>query len=112
LASRRVRHRDEGLRWQRRRHDGDYPREKFALFTVIAVQDPCIEVSDADGTHYRVTCHPRQAEPLRPGDVTIVDQATPAEGITVVERLTTRGQRDGCRYDLLHWQLASKAEPA
>jgi hypothetical protein len=90
----------------------DYPREKYALFTVIAVQDSNIEVSDADGTHYHVECHPRQAEPLRPGDVTIVNQATPTEGLTVVERLTTSGQRDGCRYDLLNWQLASKSERA
>jgi hypothetical protein len=90
----------------------DYPREKYALFTVIAVQDRYIEVSDADGTHYRVECHPQQAEPLRPGDVTIVNQATPAEGLTVVERLTTLGQRDGCLYDLLNWQLASKSEQA
>jgi hypothetical protein len=90
----------------------DYPREKYALFTVMSVQDPCIEVSDADGTHYRVECHPQQAEPLRPGDVTIVHQATPAEGLTVVERLTTLGQRNGCRYDWFNWQLAAKSEPA
>jgi len=90
----------------------DYPREKYALFTVIAVQESYIEVSDADGTHYHVQCHPRQAEPLRPGDVAIVNQVTPEEGITVVERLTTLGQRDGYLYDLLNWQLASKSEPA
>ncbi len=90
----------------------DYPREKYALFTVIAVQDPYIEVSDADGIHYHVECNPWQAEPMRPGDVAIVNQSTPAEGVTVVERLTTLGQRDGCLYDLLNWQLASKSEPA
>ena len=90
----------------------DYPREKSALFTVVSVQNPYLEVSDADGTYYRVESHPRQAEPLRPGDVTIVDQATPAEGLTVVERLTTRGQRDRCRYDWFNWRLTAKSEPA
>jgi hypothetical protein len=90
----------------------DYPRQRYALLTVIAMQESSIEVADADGTHYRVRYLPRQAEPLRPGDVVIVNQSTPAEGLTVVERLTTLGQRDGCQYELLNWQLASKSEPA
>ena len=90
----------------------DYPREKFALFTVIAVQASYIEVTDADGTRYRVRCIPRQANALRPGDVAIVNQATPTEGVTVVERLNTLGQRDGCQYEWVDWQLASKSEPA
>jgi len=41
----------------------------------------------------------------------MVNQATPAEGVTVVERLTTLSQRDGCQYELVDWQLASKSEP-
>jgi hypothetical protein len=90
----------------------DYPRQKYALLTVVAVQESYLEVTDADGTHYHVQCIPRQAEPLRPGDVAIVNQSTPAEDLTVVERLTTLGQRDGCQYELLNWQLASKSEPA
>jgi hypothetical protein len=90
----------------------DYPQEKYALFTVIAVQDMYVEITDADGTRYRVRCNSRQADSLRAGDVIIVNQATPAEGVTVVERLTTMGQRDGCQYDLVDWQLASKSEPA
>jgi hypothetical protein len=90
----------------------DYPREKYALFTVIAVQASSIEVADADGTRYSVRCIPRQADALRPGDVAIVNQATPAEGVTVVERLNTLGQRDGCQYEWVDRQLASKSEPA
>ena len=90
----------------------DYPKQKYALLTVIAVQESSIQVTDADGTQYHVRCVPRQVEPLRPGDVVIVNQATPAESLTVVERLTTRGQRDGCQYELSDDQLASKAERA
>jgi hypothetical protein len=90
----------------------DYPRQKYALLTVIAVQESYLQVTDADGTHYQVRYMARQAEPLRPGDVVIVNRATPADGLIVVERLTTSGQRDGCQYELSHSQLASKAEPA
>ena len=90
----------------------DYPKRKYALLTVIAVQESSIQVTDADGTPYHVRCVPRQAELLRPGDVVIVNQATPAESLTVVERLTTRGQRDGCQYELSDHRLASNAERA
>jgi len=90
----------------------DSPRDKFALFTVFAVQEPYVEVSDADSIHCRVKYSPRQAAPLQPGDVAIVNQTTHAQDITVAERLTTLGQRDGCPYDLLNWQLASKSKPA
>jgi hypothetical protein len=90
----------------------DYPRQKYALLTVIAVEESFIGVTDADSKQYRVRCIPRQEEPLRPGDVLIVNQAIPAEGLTVVERLNTQGRRDGCQYELADSQLASKAEPA
>ncbi len=90
----------------------DYPRQKYALLTVIAVEESHIEVTDADGTQYRVRYISRQAEPLRPGDVVIVNQAVPADSLTVVERLTTLGQRDGSQYELFDYRLASKSEPA
>ncbi len=90
----------------------DYPRQKYALLTVIDVEESHVEVTDADGVPHRVRCIPRQAELLRPGDVVIVNQATPADGLTVVERLTTLGQRDGSRYELFDYQLALKSEPA
>jgi hypothetical protein len=90
----------------------DYPRQKYALLTVIAVEESYIEVTDADRKQYRVRCIRRQKEPLRPGDVLIVNQAIPAEGLTVVERLNTQGRRDGCQYELADSQLASTAEPA
>jgi hypothetical protein len=82
----------------------DYPRQKDALLTVISVQASHVVVKDADGAHYRVRCTPsatsQQGEPLRPGDVLIVDHVHAADGRTAVERLTTLGQRDGCRYEL------------
>lgn len=77
-----------------------------------AVQGMFVEVSDAAGTHYRVWCSSRQMELLRSGDVAIESQATPSEGVTAVERLTTLGQRDECEYELFDWLLASKSKPA
>jgi hypothetical protein len=50
-------------------------------------------------------------ELLRSGDVAIESQATPSEGVTAVERLTTLGQRDECEYELFDWLLASKSKP-
>ena len=43
----------------------DYPKQKYALLTVIAVQESSIQVTDADGTPYHAHCVPRQAERLR-----------------------------------------------
>jgi hypothetical protein len=94
----------------------DYPRQKDALLTVVAVEGLHVVVTDADSVRYRVRCMPSsaspQAEPLRAGDVLIVNQVNPAGGLTMVERLTTMGRRDGSRYELFDYQLASKSEPA
>jgi hypothetical protein len=94
----------------------DYPRQKGALVTVVSVEKPHLVVSDADGVCYRVRCIPRRAgqgaEPLKPGDVLIVNDVKPTEGLTVVERLTTMGRRDGSQYELFDDQLASQSEPA
>jgi hypothetical protein len=94
----------------------DYPRQKDALLTVVAVEGPHVVVADADGVRYRARCTPSranlQAEPLRAGDVLIVDQVNAVGGLTVVERLTTMGRRDGSQYELFDYQLASKSEPA
>jgi hypothetical protein len=94
----------------------DYPREAYALLTVVAVEEAHVVVADADGVRHRARCIPSdaglQAEPLRPGDVFIVNQVNPGERLTMVERVNTLGRRDGSRYTLLDHQLASKAEPA
>ena len=94
----------------------DYPRQKDALLTVVAVEESHVAVVDADGTRYRARCVPSnvsgQAEPLRSGDVLIVNHVNPRDGVTVVERLSTLGQRVGCQYELVDYQLASKSEPA
>jgi hypothetical protein len=94
----------------------DYPRQKYALLTVIAVEEPHVVVADADSIHHRAKCIPNrarlEAEPLKPGDVLIVNHVNPVDGLTVVERLTTMGRRDGAQYELFDSQLASKAEPA
>jgi hypothetical protein len=94
----------------------DYPRQKGALFTVVAVEEWHLVVAGADGTRHRASCIPShvslRAEPLRPGDVLIVNQVNPVDGLTMVERLTTLGQRDGSQYQLFDYQLASKSEPA
>jgi hypothetical protein len=94
----------------------DYPRQKDALVTVVAVEESRVVVADADNVRYRarVTASPGAlaAEPLKPGDVLIVNHVNPGDGLTVVERLTTMGQRDGSQYELFDYQLASKSEPA
>jgi hypothetical protein len=94
----------------------DYPREKGALVTVVAVEEPHLVVADADSVRYRVRYTPSRAgqaaEPLKAGDVLIVNQVKPVEGLTMVERLTTMGQRDGSQYELFDYQLASTSEPA
>jgi hypothetical protein len=94
----------------------DYPRQKGALVTVVSVEEPHLVVSDADGVRYHVRPMSRRAgqgaEPLKPGDVLIVNDVGPAEGLTVVERLTTMGRRDGSQYELFGDQLASQSEPA
>jgi hypothetical protein len=94
----------------------DYPRQKDALVTVVAVEESRVVVADADNVRYRAraTASPGAlaAEPLKPGDVLIVNHVNPGDGLTVVERLTTMGQRDGSQYELFDYQLASKSEPA
>ena len=94
----------------------DYPREKGALVTVVAVEEPHLVVADADSVRYRVQYTPgrvrHEGEPLKAGDVLIVNHVKPAEGLTVVERLTTMGRRDGSQYELFNYQLASTSEPA
>jgi hypothetical protein len=94
----------------------DYPQEKGALVTVVAVEEPHLVVADADSVRYRVRYTPdgvgQEAEPLKAGDVLIVNQVKPVEGLTVVERLTTMGRRDGSQYELFSYQLASTSEPA
>jgi hypothetical protein len=94
----------------------DYPRQKDALFTVVAVEESHVVVTDANGSHYRARYIPSdrsvQGEPLRSGDVLIVNQVNPVDGLTVVERLTMLGERDGSPYELFDYLLASKSEPA
>jgi hypothetical protein len=94
----------------------DYPRQKGALVTVVAVEESHVVVADADSVRYRARAIPSrasiEAEPLKPGDVLIVNHVNPVDGLTVVERLTTMGQRDGSQYELFDYQLASKSEPA
>jgi hypothetical protein len=94
----------------------DYPREKGALVTVVAVEEPHLVVADADSLRYRVLCMPsranQEAEPLKAGDVLIVNHVEASAGLTVVERLTTMGRRDGSQYELFDSQLASTSEPA
>jgi hypothetical protein len=93
-----------------------YPRRVGALLTVVAVEGAHVVVSDADGVRHRARCSPsyasRTGEPLKPGDVCLVDHVDPAEGRTVVERVNTLGQRDGARYELVDDRLASTSEPA
>jgi hypothetical protein len=94
----------------------DYPREKGALVTVVAVEEPYLVVADADSVRYRVRYIPsranQEAQPLKAGDILIVNHVKPIEGLTVVERLTTMGRRDGSQYELFDDQLASQSEPA
>lgn len=94
----------------------DYPREKYALLTVVAVEDAHLEVADADGVRHRVRYAPSRASsavyPLQPGDVCIVNRVHPSDCLTVVERLSTLGRRDGACYELFDGPLAAKAQPA
>jgi hypothetical protein len=94
----------------------DYPPQKGALVTVVAVEEPYLVVADADSVRYRVKYTPsrasQEAESLKPGDVLIVNHVKPVEGLTMVERLTTMGRRDGSQYELCDAQLASTSEPA
>jgi hypothetical protein len=94
----------------------DYPPQKGALVTVVAVEEPYLVVADADSVRYRVKYMPsrpsQEAEPLKAGDVLIVNHVKAVEGLTMVERLTTMGRRDGSQYELCDAQLASTSEPA
>jgi hypothetical protein len=93
-----------------------YPRRVGALLTVVAVEGAHVVVADADGVRHRARCVPSGAsgegEPLKPGDVCVVDHVDPGEGRTGVERVNTLGQRDGARYELVDDRLASTSEPA
>ena len=93
-----------------------YPRQAGALITVVAVEESQVVVADADSIRHRARCIPsrasREGEPLKPGDVCIVNHVNPVDGLTVVERVNTMGQRDGTQYELIDYQLASKSEPA
>jgi hypothetical protein len=93
-----------------------YPRQAGALVTVVAVEEAHVVVADADSVRHRAKCIPSRAsqavEPLKPGDVLIVNHVNPVDGLTVVERVNTLGQRDGAQYELFDYQLASKSEPA
>jgi hypothetical protein len=72
--------------------------------------------ADADSIRHRARCIPsrarREVDPLKPGDVCIVNHVNPVDGLTVVERVNTMGQRDGTQYKLIDYQLAAKSEPA
>jgi hypothetical protein len=93
-----------------------YPRQVGALLTVVAVEEAHLVVADADGVRHRARCRPSRAsrvgEPLKAGDVLIVNHVHPGEGRTVVERVNTLGQRDGAQYELFDDRLASTSEPA
>jgi hypothetical protein len=93
-----------------------YPRQAGALITVVAVEESHVVVADADSIRHRARCIPsrasREVEPLKPGDVCIVNHVNPVDGLTVVERVNTLGQRDGTQYELIDYQLASTSEPA
>jgi hypothetical protein len=75
-----------------------------------------VVVAGADGVRDRARClasgASRAVEPLKPGDVCLVDHFNPVEGRTGVERVNTRGQRDGARYELVDGRLTSASEPA
>jgi hypothetical protein len=93
-----------------------YPRQAGALVTVVAVEESHMVVADADSVRHRAGCIPsrasREVGPLKPGDVLIVNDVNPGDGLTLVERVNTLGQRDGTQYELFDYQLASKSEPA
>jgi hypothetical protein len=92
-----------------------YPRKAGALVTVVAVEESHVVVADADSVRHRARCIPRHSSPeigpLKPGDVLIVNHVNPVDGLMVVERVNTLGQRDGAQYELFDYQLASKSEP-
>jgi hypothetical protein len=94
----------------------DYPREEYALLTVVAVKETHVVVADADGVRHRARCTPLgappRAEPLKAGDVLIVNRVNPGDRLTGVERVDTLGRRDGSRYELFDYRLSSKSEPA
>jgi len=93
-----------------------YPQQAGALVTVVAVEEAHVVVADADSVRHRARClaHHSSAgvDPLKPGDVLIVNQVNLADGLTVVERVNTLGQRDGAQFELFDYRLASKSEPA
>ncbi|MDQ3828935.1 MAG: hypothetical protein M3361_06440 [Candidatus Tectomicrobia bacterium] len=93
-----------------------YPRQAGVLVTVVAVEEAHVVVADADGVRHRARCTSThagtEAEPLKPGDVLIVNAVHPDDGRTAVERVNTLGQRDGAEYELVDDRLASQAEPA
>ena len=93
-----------------------YPRQAGALVTIVAVEESHLVVADADNVRHRARCVARHSSPgggpLKPGDVLIVNHVNPDDGLTVVERVDTLGQRDGARYELFNHELASKSEPA
>jgi hypothetical protein len=93
-----------------------YPWRVGALLTVVAVEGSHVVVADADGVRHRARCMPSGAsgegEPLKPGDVCIVNHVNPGEGRTMVQRVNTLGQRDGAQYELVDDRLASTSEPA
>ena len=94
----------------------DYPREKGAVVTIVAVEELHLVVADADSVRYRVQYAPdgvrHEGEPLKAGDVLIVNSVKRGEGRTIVERLTTMGRRDGSQFELFNYQLAATSEPA
>ena len=93
-----------------------YPQRAGALVTVVAVEEAHVVVADADSVRHRARCLARHSGPgvssLKPGDVLIVNHVNPADGLTVVERVNTLGQRDGAQFELFDYRLASKSEPA
>jgi hypothetical protein len=56
----------------------DHPRQKNARLIVVAVEEPQVVVSDANGVRHRAgyiaSRASMEAEPLKPGDVLIVNQ--------------------------------------
>lgn len=73
---------------------------------VISVEPPYVVVEGMNRARHRARCIPTheslRAAPLHPGDILTVDAMNP--DLAVVERVTP-GHRDGCRYELLEFQL-------
>jgi hypothetical protein len=84
------------------------PYVKDELLKVLAVEPPSVVVEGMNGARHRARCIPSheslRAEPLRPGDILTVHTMT--TDLAIVERVT-QGHRDGCRYELLEFQLIS-----